>query len=89
MSYTKYMDHPPNKEQTQQRIDRIHSFQKEMVALKSEGILELSAENQIKVSKYHTRLIDEFSNKFDTDTTVTEKKFPGVCGFSPSWLDWP
>lgn len=68
------MDHPPNKEQAQQRIDRINAFQKEMATLKSEGILELSRENQSSVSNYHSRLIDEFSRRFDTDTTSTEKK---------------
>jgi uncharacterized membrane protein len=68
------MDRPPNKEQAQQRIDRINAFQKEMATLKSEGILELSQENQSSVSNYHSRLIDEFSSRFDTDTTSAEKK---------------
>ena len=74
MSYTKSMDHPPNKEQAQHRIGRINAFQKEMATLKSEGILELSQENQSSVSNYHSRLIDKFSSRFDTDTTSTEKK---------------
>jgi predicted membrane protein DUF2157 len=68
------MDHPPNREQAQQRIDRIQAFQKEMATLKSEGIFEISQEDQNSVSRYHSRLIDEFSNQFDTDTTATEKK---------------
>ena len=68
------MDHPPNREQAQERIDRIRAFQKEIATLKSEGILELSSENQISVSNYHSRVIDQFSTQFDTDTTSTEKK---------------
>jgi hypothetical protein len=68
------MEHPPNREQAQQRIDRIHAFQKEMATLKSEGILELSEENQSSVSRYHSRLIDDFSNRFDTDSSISEKK---------------
>ena len=68
------MDHPPNREQAQQRIDRIHAFQKELAALRSEGILEISQEDQNSVSQYHSRLIDDFSKRFDTDTTITEKK---------------
>ena len=40
------MDHPPNREQAQQRIDRIHAFQKEMATLKS----------PMEFLKYHKRL---------------------------------
>ena len=68
------MDHPPNREQAQQRIDRIHAFQKEMAALKSEKILEISQEDQDSISLHHSRLIDDFSNRFDTDSSITEKK---------------
>ncbi len=68
------MEPPPNREQAQQRIDRIHVFQKEMAALKSEGILKISQEDQNTVSHYHSRLIDDFSNRFDTDSSITEKK---------------
>ena len=68
------MDHPPNREQAQQRIDRIHAFQKEMATLQSEGVLSISPEDQFTVSNYHSRLMSEFSNYFDTDTTVAEKK---------------
>ena len=74
MSYTNDMDKPINREQAQQRIDRIHDFQKEMVTLQSEGVLEISDENQISVSRYHSRLIDDFSNRFDTDSSINEKK---------------
>jgi Predicted membrane protein (DUF2157) len=68
------MDHPTNREQAQQRIDRIRAFQKELATLKSEGIFELSEEDQSSVSEYHSSLIEEFSNQFDTDTSVAEKK---------------
>jgi len=68
------MDNPSNKEQAQQRIDRIHAFQKEMVTLQSEGVLEISKENQSSISRYHSRLIDDFSNRFDTDSSINEKK---------------
>ncbi len=68
------MEHPPNREQAQQRIDRIHAFQREMATLKSEGILEISQEDQDSISQYHSLLIDGFSNRFDTDSSVIEKK---------------
>ncbi len=68
------MDDPPNREQAQQRIDRIHAFQKEMETLGSEGILEISEEDRNSVSQYHSRLVDDYSKQFDTDTTITEKK---------------
>ncbi|MEE9499076.1 MAG: DUF2157 domain-containing protein [Nitrospinaceae bacterium] len=68
------MEHPPNREQAQQRIDRIHAFQREMATLKSEGILEISQEDQDSISQYHSLLIDDFSNRFDTDSSVIEKK---------------
>ncbi len=68
------MDHPPNREKAQQRIDQIQAFQQETRLLKSEGILDLPQEVQSAVSDYHSRLIDEFSKRFDTDSTVTEKK---------------
>ena len=74
MSYTRSMEHPSNREQAQQRIDRIRAFQKEMSALETEGVLKISSEDQNKVSEYHSHLIDDFNNRFDTDTTVTEKK---------------
>jgi uncharacterized membrane protein len=68
------MDHPLNREQAQQRIDRIRAFQKELATLNVEGIFEISEEEQSSVSEYHSRLIEEFSNQFDTDTSVAEKK---------------
>ncbi len=68
------MEHPSNREQAQQRIVRFHAFQKEMAVLKSEGILDLPQEAQSSVSRYHSRLIDDFSNQFDTDSSITEKK---------------
>ena len=68
------MDNPSNREQAQLRIDRIHSFQKEMATLQSEGILDLPQEAQSSVSRYHSRLIDDFSNRFDTDSSIDEKK---------------
>jgi uncharacterized membrane protein len=68
------MDGPPNKEQAQQRIDRIRAFQEELATLKSEGILEISEEDQSSVSRYHSNLIEKFSTQFDTDTSIAEKK---------------
>ena len=68
------MDHPLNREKAQKRIDQIHAFQKELESLKSEGILKISQEDQSSVSQYHSRLINDFSTRFDTDTTISEKK---------------
>lgn len=74
------MDQPPNREQAQQRIDRIHAFQKEMAALQSERILEISQEDQDLVSQYHSRLIDDFSNRFYVD--IIAANYPG----RPMWF---
>jgi len=68
------MDHPSNREQAQKRIDQIRAFQQEMKLLKSDGILDLPHEAQSSVSRYHSRLIDDLSNRFDTDSSINEKK---------------
>lgn len=68
------MDRPINRDEAQQRIDQIHAFQQEMERLKSGGILDLSQGAQNKVSQFHSRLIDDFSNQFDTDSSINEKK---------------
>ena len=68
------MDKPSNREQAQLRIDQIRAFQREMGFLKSGGILELPQDTQSSVSQYHARVIDDFSNRFDTDSSITEKK---------------
>ncbi len=68
------MDHPSNREQAQQRIDRIHAFQQELEILQSQGFLDMPVENKSAILNFHSRLIEEFSNRFDTDSTVTEKK---------------
>jgi len=68
------MDHPSNREQAQQRIDRIHAFQQELEILQSQGILDIPVENKTAILNFHSRLIEEFDNRFDTDSTLTEKK---------------
>ena len=68
------MVQPSNREQAQRRIDQIQDFQQELGILQSEGVLEISSEVQNSVAQYHSRLIDEFSNRFDTDSSMTEKK---------------
>ena len=68
------MVQPSNREQAQRRIDQIRDFQQELGILQSEKVLEISSEVQNSVAQHHSRLIDEFSNRFDTDSSMTEKK---------------
>ena len=63
-----------NKEAAQARADRIHAFQQELEALKSEGVLSLPEEAASRVREHQAALLRQFSAEFDIDTTRDQKQ---------------
>lgn len=58
----------------QKRADRIDFFKEELKTLEQEAVLELSDSQKTAISGYHNRLLSQFSDKFDIDTSHKEKQ---------------
>jgi hypothetical protein len=58
----------------QHRVDQIHAFQQELVALDHAGVLALEPEQAARVESFHTQLLQEFSTIYDVDTNVQAKQ---------------
>lgn len=58
----------------QHRVDQIHAFQQEIVALENEGVLSISPEQTCKVQDYHSQLLQKLSATYDVDTSIQSKQ---------------
>ncbi|MDH1264553.1 DUF2157 domain-containing protein [Pseudomonas sp. GD03944] len=57
----------PTREQAQQRADRIHAFQQELLQLQVDQVVDLSGEQQQAIDRYHRGLLDHFTTHLDID----------------------
>jgi len=62
------------KDEAQQRVDRIRAFRAELDALEQDGVLHLQKAQATQVRAHHARLIEALSDRFDVDTTDSEKQ---------------
>lgn len=63
-----------NRNSAQARADRIHAFQVELEQLRREGLLQLSADQQQRLSAHYSQLLRELEQQFDVDTTAGQKQ---------------
>ncbi|MBL4907316.1 MAG: DUF2157 domain-containing protein [Sneathiella sp.] len=60
------------KQEANKRVRQIFAFQDEMALLQQGGIVELSAEEDVAISEYHSGVLKDFSDRFDTDLSKSE-----------------
>jgi len=65
---------PFSQSDAQNRVDQIHTFQKEILELENEGVLVISPEDTSKVQSYHSQLLQRLSATYDVDTSVGSKQ---------------
>lgn len=63
-----------DKDEAQQRVDRVRAFSEELAALEGEGALTLSAAQRGDLASHHERLLAELSRAFDVDVTGEQKQ---------------
>jgi len=62
------------KQQAQQRADRIHAFRAELDRLQGEGVLGLDADTLARVRRYHDGLLAQLAGEYDIDTNHGQKQ---------------
>lgn len=65
---------PRNKNEAQERADRIRLFDQEMECLGEEGILNLPQEQRDLITAYHADLLNKLAQRFDIDTSTTDRQ---------------
>ena len=58
----------------QHRVEQIDSFHREFKILLDEEVIRLSANEQLDIQNYHTKLKQELSQTFDVDTHQSQKQ---------------
>ncbi|MEJ2508493.1 MAG: DUF2157 domain-containing protein [Gammaproteobacteria bacterium] len=62
------------KQDAQQRADRIHAFRSELDLLQREGILGLDADTLARVHRYHDGVLGELAEAYDIDVSSGQKQ---------------
>lgn len=57
----------PTREQAQQRADRIHAFEQELMQLQVDQVVDLSADQQVAIRRYHQQLLEHYTTHLDID----------------------
>ncbi|MBL4630363.1 MAG: DUF2157 domain-containing protein [Paraglaciecola sp.] len=60
--------------EAQHRVEQIHAFQQEIVALENDGILAIAPEQANKVQDYHSQLLLKLSATYDVDISIQSKQ---------------
>ena len=68
------MANPTNRKEAQLSVDRIHVFRQELGRLISEGVLELTAEQQSRVESYLAVSAADLAARFDIDVSDSQKR---------------
>lgn len=63
-----------SKIQAQHRVDQIINFQMELEILEDDKVLSLQENQKNEISKYHDRLLSQFSSTFDIDSSKRDKQ---------------
>jgi uncharacterized membrane protein len=63
-----------NKDQAQQRIDRVRAFRDELDQLETEQVIALSGDQRDRVRAYHEGLFRDLAGAFDVDTSGEQKQ---------------
>ncbi len=63
-----------SKSDAQQRADQVQAFQRERALLESEGVLNLTADQQQALNKYHQTLLQQLRQRFDIDANLQQKQ---------------
>ena len=63
-----------NRTTAQQRADRIHNFQEELIALEKNGVLHLSDEQQAGINNYYQNELQDLASRYDIDQSQKEKQ---------------
>lgn len=62
------------KQQAQQRADRIRSFTQELETLEHEDILVLDESQKLRLAEYHQTMLARFSSLYDVDISRSDKQ---------------
>jgi uncharacterized membrane protein len=68
------MVEPLGKQEAQQRVDRIHSFQRELEQLTGEGVLLLSDEQRTRLGGHLEQTLADLARRFDVDVSESQKQ---------------
>lgn len=63
-----------NKQKAQERIKRIFAFRDELSDLEAANVIDLSPADRSAVAAYHDRLLQDYSNRYDSDLTKSESQ---------------
>ena len=63
-----------NKNEAQERADRIRAFREELAQAETEKILVLTPDQGAQLTSYHNRLLDKLAGDFDVDTSGEQKQ---------------
>jgi uncharacterized membrane protein len=66
--------HYSSRAEAQRRADEIRSFERELQALETEGVLALSEPQRAAVSAYHRGLLERYAGEFDIDRDIDAKQ---------------
>ena len=58
----------------QQRVDQIHAFQQEMLALENNDVLTISPTQASHIKSYHQQLLQKLATTYDVDINVKAKQ---------------
>jgi uncharacterized membrane protein len=56
-----------SRQQAQQRVDQVRAFERELAALRADGVLQLSSEQEAGVARHHRQLLADLASAFDVD----------------------
>ncbi|MBZ5498969.1 MAG: DUF2157 domain-containing protein [Acidobacteriia bacterium] len=62
------------KKEAQQRVDRIHSFRRELEQLTREGVLGLTDEQRARLDTHLDKTLAELAGRFDVDVSESQKQ---------------
>jgi hypothetical protein len=58
----------------QQRVDQIHAFQQELIALENAKVIAIAPEQSSKIEHFHNQLLQKFSADYDVDISIQSKQ---------------
>ncbi len=64
---------PRNRAEAQRRADRIRAFRNELAQARSEGAVDLTADQEDRLARYHEALLGRLGREFDVDVTEGQK----------------
>jgi hypothetical protein len=63
-----------NKEEAQQRADRVRAFQEELATIEREGVIALTESQRSALAVHHGQLLRDLLESFDVDATRQQKQ---------------